>query len=226
MAAWIAVVGDRDDAVTAHRAIDACVAAAPDVRANWVPTPDARDGVRAADGVWCAPASPYADTEAALAAITHARTAGVPFLGTCGGYQHAIIEFARRVLGEPGATSAELDPVAPGPLIAPLGCALYDAADEVRPVPGTLLGEIWGDGPRTPEYNCGYGLDPGRAGDLAAAGLGVCARAVSGEPRAVELDGHPFFLGVAFQPEREALTGALSPIVAAFFRAAEEHAAR
>lgn len=221
MPAVIALVGDRDESVTAHRAIDACVARAdPPVTARWVASPDAAQAAVEADGIWCVPASPYADTGSVLAAITHARVAGVPFLGTCGGYQHAIIEFARGVMGESDATSAELDPSAVDPLIVPLGCALRDTADRVLPEPGTRLAAIWGLGPHEPEYNCGFGVNPTRVDALVAAGLRVSARDDAGEPRGIELPGHAFFTGVAFQPERDALSGTLSPIVHAFFAAA------
>jgi CTP synthase (UTP-ammonia lyase) len=35
----------------------------------------------------------------ALAAIRHARERRLPFLGTCAGFQHAVVEYARNVLG-------------------------------------------------------------------------------------------------------------------------------
>jgi CTP synthase (UTP-ammonia lyase) len=37
--------------------------------------------------------------EGALLAIRHARESAIPFLGTCGGFQHAVLEYARNVLG-------------------------------------------------------------------------------------------------------------------------------
>jgi len=44
--------------------------------------------------------------------------------------------------------------------------------------------------------------------------------------RALELQGHPFFVATLFQPERAALTGRLPPLVAAFASAAVDAAAR
>jgi CTP synthase (UTP-ammonia lyase) len=38
---------------------------------------------------------------------THARTTGQPFLGTCGGFQYAVVEYARNVAGWRGAGHAE-----------------------------------------------------------------------------------------------------------------------
>jgi hypothetical protein len=41
----------------------------------------------------------------------------------------------------------------------------------------------------------------------------------TGEVRAVELDGHPFFVATRFQPERAALRGETAPLVVAFLQA-------
>jgi CTP synthase (UTP-ammonia lyase) len=51
--------------------------------------------------VWALPGTPYVNDAAAYGAITHARTTGQPFLGTCGGFQYAMVEYARTVAGWP-----------------------------------------------------------------------------------------------------------------------------
>lgn len=219
----IALVGDRDPDITAHRAIETCCALTSDINARWVSTPEAAQDPPEADGIWCVPGGPYADTSGAFAAITRARVTGTPFLGTCAGYQHAIIEFARNVMGDITATSAELEPDADRPLIAALPCALREVTDGVTAAPGSRLEAIWGSGRHEPEYNCGFGLDPKRESELHDAGLKACAHGPAGEPRAVELSEHPFFVGVAFQPERDALEGRLHPIVSAFFSAVTQN---
>jgi len=62
------------------------------------------------DGFWCVPASPYRDIDGALRAIRFAREQRRPFLGTCGGFQHAVLEYARNVLGWADAEHGELAP--------------------------------------------------------------------------------------------------------------------
>ena len=68
------------------------------IRARWVGT-DTHDAARLseADGLWVVPGSPYRNDAAVYSAIKAARTSGQPFLGTCGGFQYAVIEFARDV---------------------------------------------------------------------------------------------------------------------------------
>lgn len=64
------------------------------------------------DALWIAPGSPYQSMRGALEAITFARIHDLPLLGTCGGFQHVIIGFARNVAGIPDAAHAEYDPTA------------------------------------------------------------------------------------------------------------------
>src|SRR5690242_11138867 len=129
----IALVGDFSPEVVAHRAIDKCFAlakaSAPNfVESHWVATDSIVPGdARAFDdfgGIWVVPASPYRSTEGALWAISYARTHAVTFLGTCGGYQHALLEYARHVLGLKDSGHTELDPATSLPLLDRMRCAL------------------------------------------------------------------------------------------------------
>lgn len=102
---FVAMVGDRNLAYESHRAIEATVALLDnDVDMRWVGTddPDFRRTVETADAVWALPGTPYVNDAAAYAAITHARTTGQPYLGTCGGFQYAMVEYARNVAGWKG----------------------------------------------------------------------------------------------------------------------------
>ena len=107
----ISLIGDFDANVTAHRAIPDALNRAGDelgveVRFTWRHTAtlglNPEQTLAATSGIWCVPASPYANTDAALAAIRFARESPRPFLGTCGGFQHALLEYARNVLGLQG----------------------------------------------------------------------------------------------------------------------------
>ena len=71
----------------------------------------ARDRSTTRDGVWLLPGTPYRDAEAAFAAIRHCLATGTPFLGTCGGFQHALVELARSRAGIAEAAHEESDPM-------------------------------------------------------------------------------------------------------------------
>ena len=95
----VGLIGDYDATVPAHRAIPIALGLAGDevsvsVEYEWIPTDEILDTLRVIDfnGLWCVPASPYRSVEGALIAIRFARENQRPFLGTCGGFQHVIIE--------------------------------------------------------------------------------------------------------------------------------------
>ena len=176
------------------------------------------------DGIWCVPGSPYANTNGVLAAIRVARERAVPFLGTCGGFQHALLEYAGAVWGVPAPAHAELDPSAADPVIAPLTCGLVEQSGTIRFEPGSRLLAIYGSDEAVEGYHCNYGLNPACAGRFATGPLRVAARDLAGDVRAVELDGHPFFVATLYQPERSGLDGRRHPLIAAFVDAVRAHA--
>src|SRR5262245_35410734 len=225
----IGLIGDYDPEVPAHRAIAPALHLAAQrtgvpLEPVWVPTSSLGGDVpgQLADfaGLWCIPASPYVNTDGALSAIRFARESGRPFLGTCGGFQHALLEYARTVLGYPEAEHAETCPDARMPLIAPLSCSLVERSGGVVFAPGSQLRAIYGAAQAVEPYHCNYGLNPGYERLLGGAALRVAARDQAGEVRAVELCTHPFFIATLFQPERSALRRVVHPLVSAFVAAA------
>ena len=229
----IGLIGDYDATVPAHQAIQIALQLAADsaamaVKLQWVPTEEVRSASRVSDfdGLWCVPASPYCDMEGALRGIRYARESGRPFLGTCAGFQHAVIEYARNVLGLADAEHAETAPDAVRPVIALLACALVEATGPVRFFPNSRIAKAYGIGEATEGYRCRYGVNPAFQTMLVSGPLRAVADDATGEVRAVELDDHPFFVATLFQPERAALKGQLPPLVAAFVHACASHAAQ
>lgn len=217
----IALVGERSTAITAHRAIPKALQLAGEalgvkVEFDWLASAAITDEqcLLAYDGIWCVPGSPYASTAGALRAIRFAREQGVPFLGTCGGFQHALLEYARNQLGWADAEHAELSPQAQSPLIAPLACALLDVSERVHLVSGSRIAELYGVREISEQYLCRYGLDDAFAEPLTVQALKAAGHDDAGAVRAIELQDHPFFIATLFQPERAALDGRVPPLVA------------
>ena len=222
----VGLVGDRDDTVPAHQAIPLALENAAGtlgiaVAYEWVPTERIRSASRVAsfDGLWCVPASPYRSMEGALLAIRCAREGRIPFLGTCGGFQHTVIEYARNVLGWLNATHAEIESAATLAVITPLSCGVMDGSGSIQLLPGTRIALAYGTDEATEEYRCSYGVNPDFRASLVAGPLRESARDDTGDLRAVELDDHPFFVATLFQPERAALRGRPAPLVNAFVAA-------
>jgi CTP synthase (UTP-ammonia lyase) len=225
----IALVGDFDPGVTAHKAIpEALQLSARElgirVVSEWVHTStidSTAQQVAEHDAVWCVPASPYANMAGALAAIRLAREGPRPFLGTCGGFQHAVLEYARNVLGYREAEHAETAPNAAMPVVTRLTCSLVEKSGEVFLRPGSRLQTIYRTNQAEERYHCNYGLNPVYAELFAdPSRLRIAATDGAGEVRAMELDGHPFFIATLFQPERSGLLGIEHPLITAFLAAA------
>jgi CTP synthase (UTP-ammonia lyase) len=229
----IGVVGDRDDSNIAHRALPialelAAQAEGVTVRHEWITT-DAIDRAQILarfDALWCVPGSPYRSMDGALRAIRHARENSVPFLGTCGGFQHAVIEYARHALGWHDADHAE---TADGNdrrlVISQLECSLVEASEALNAAPGSHLAAAYGTPSFDEGYRCRFGLNPDFVQALVTGPLTVAATGPGGDVRALELlrGEHPFYVLTLFQPERAALQGRVPPLVRAFVAAAAQH---
>jgi CTP synthase (UTP-ammonia lyase) len=228
--ARIALVGDRSENVRAHARIPALIDAL--LRRDgialdpyWIATPDvAACDLGRFDAIWLVPGSPYDSADGAIAAARTARERRIPFLGTCGGFQHALLEFARNVCGLSGVENAEVTPAAAEHLIVRLECSLKGHEEAVMIVPGTRAAEISGPGRRTERYHCDYGLDPAYLERLSQGGLSFSGFDDSGQVRIVELPGHPFFVGTLFQPELHGDGAQPHPIIVAMAAAATAHA--
>ena len=231
LAPRVALVGDRSANVKAHTRIPAIVDALLHregiaLDPYWIATPDASGcDLSGFDAIWLAPGSPYASAGGAFAAVRTAREHGIPFLGTCGGFQHALIEFARDVCGLTEVENAEVAPDAAEQLIIPLECSLKGHEEAVMVVPGTLAGKISGPGRRTERYHCSFGLNPRYLEVLADGGLRFSGFDDGGQVRIAELPGHPFFLCTLFQPELHDDGTRPHPMIRAFANAAAKRVA-
>jgi CTP synthase (UTP-ammonia lyase) len=218
----IALVGECNEQQKAHAAIPRALAAAPEASAEgvWVPTDSVGDGGPLAEfaGVWCVPGMPYRSTGGALRAIRWARESHKPFLGTSAGFQYTLIEFARDVLGLADADHQKTNPKAATPLISPLGCALVGVKSRVRLTAGSAIRKAYGAPEAVAQYHCSFGLNGRYRRLMESSALHVTAVDDQDEIRAVELDGHPFFVATLFQPEMDAPSALVNAFVAACAR--------
>jgi CTP synthase (UTP-ammonia lyase) len=225
----IGIIGEYDTAHETHVATDdalghSAMACGVGVEATWVSTADVSgpEDVEPFDGLFIATGSPYRSLDGALCAIEHARTHGVPLLGTCAGLQHVILELARNVAGIADAQHAEYDPDASTLFITPLSCSLRGQTMEIAVRPGTRAAAAYGTATAAERYYCDFGLNPDHLDDLLATGAVVSATDADGEVRIVELPDHPFLVGTLFVPQARSTLVRPHPIVTAFVAAAVE----
>jgi CTP synthase (UTP-ammonia lyase) len=214
----VALLGDRRGH-RSHLELDALrpALAARGVDTDWVPT-DSGFEITAYDGVWLVPGSPYADEAAVLRALTEVRERGIPFLGTCGGMQYAVLEYVASVLGQP-ATHAESDGESDDNAVTALACSLYGEERLVTPVPGTRFAS-WAPEPFVGMHFCSYAPTAAAVGALVESGVVVGATAPDAGAEVLEFPRHPFYVTSMFQPHIGALAGApVHPLVLAFAHA-------
>jgi CTP synthase (UTP-ammonia lyase) len=236
----IALIGDFDPEKRSHWATEAALhhAAAGlgmNVEPRWVSTAAlatpaaARAALGGRDGIWGAPGSPFESAAGMLNAIQHARHQRVPYLGTCAGFQYALIELARNVLGLADADTAENNPASANVVITPVACPLpgrkpgkpsMSGSDRVHVVAGTRLADLCRATDLSEEYFCNFETNTAFIPRWEAhAGLRVAARGDGGEMRAFELAEHPFFVATLFQPQLSSRNERPHPIIEGFLRA-------
>lgn len=224
----LALMGDyRADAV-AHQAIPLAVDLAAQslnlaVTAEWLPTPDVTNPsvLNNYDAIWLVPGSPYLNDDGAFMAIRHARENNLPFLGSCGGFQYAVVEYARNVLGWEDAGHAETD-TGGRLVIAPLSCSLVEKTGTIVIQPETRLAGLYGKSEIEEGYHCNYGVNADFVSELKSHSLRISAHDLDGDVRAIELPEHRFFMATLFQSERAALRNELSPMVVELLRVASQ----
>ncbi|WP_030410553.1 glutamine amidotransferase-related protein [Streptomyces sp. NRRL S-1448] len=232
--ARIALVGDRSPHVRSHTRVPGLLDALRerdglDLDAYWIPTEDATDATALAafDAVWMLPGSPYRSESGALAAIRTAREHRIPLLGTCAGFQHVLLEYARNVCGRSTAAHAENSPDTPAEdaVVVPLACSLVGHEGTIELVAGSLAEQLIGAERSIERYHCNFGASSHYVKLLRDQGLHFTGADSEGEVRIAELPGHPFFLATLFQPELAGDGSRPHPVIRGLAAAAVTHAA-
>jgi len=207
----IGIIGDFNPKNPTHIAtnngIQHAAAGLPEqVESVWLPT-DQVHRYQDFQALFCSPGSPYKSLEVALEGIRYARENGIPFLGTCGGFQHLVIEYARNVMGLSDASHAESDPYASRLIVTPLSCSLVGKTMDVTITPGSQAARVFGGTRSAEAFYCNFGLNPEYQEQLQEAGLAITGYDQNGEARIIELPSHPFFFGTLFVPQARSQPG-------------------
>ena len=168
--------------------------------------------------------------EGKLLAARYAREHGAPYLGLCLGMQIAVIEYARDVLGWRDANSGEFDAASRHKVIdfMPGQSEEIDKGGTLRlgawPCvikPGTSLARVYGAAEISERHRHRYELNNDFRAELELAGLTVSGSSPDGRlAEAVEITGHPFYIGVQYHPEFKSRPTRPHPLFLGFLRAA------
>ncbi|MCX5942267.1 MAG: CTP synthase [Cyanobacteria bacterium] len=167
-----------------------------------------------------------------VAAIRWAREQQVPFLGLCLGMQCAVIEWARNQAGLVGATSAELDPHTPHPVInllpeqqdvVDLGGTMRLGVYPCRLMAGTLGQELYGEEVVYERHRHRYEFNNAYRPAFVEAGYQISGTSPDGRlVELIELKGHPFFTACQFHPEFLSRPGRPHPLFRGLIEAAQQ----
>jgi len=169
-------------------------------------------------------------TNGKIEAVRYARENDVPFLGLCLGFQMAVVEHARNVLGLDGAHSAEIDPDTPSPVIdllpdqyetEDMGGTMRLGAHETDIEPDTLAARVYDADSCTERHRHRYEVNPEYIDALEADGLLFSGRA-DNRMEILERPDHPFFLGTQAHPEFRSRPDRASPPFVSLVEAALE----
>jgi len=197
-----------------------------DVNIRWVDSDEddvtESENLTEADGVVVPGGFGSRGTEGKIEAIRYARENDVPFLGLCLGFQMAVVDVARNVLGYEEAHSAEMDEETPDPVIDILpeqehtddmGGTMRLGAHQTDITPGTLAEDLYDSTVCTERHRHRYEVNPEYFEDFADTSMVFSGRA-GRRMEILELEDHPYFIGTQFHPEfRSRPTRASPPFV-------------
>lgn len=185
---------------------------------------------RDVQGILVAPGFGSRGIEGKIHAIEHARTRNIPFFGICLGMQCAVIEFARNVLGMKDAHSVEMNPETDFPVID-----LMENQKRVHDMGGTMrLGaypcklkagsksiKLYGEENISERHRHRFEFNNAYREQFAAKGMvPVGVYPVEDLVEIIELEQHPWFVGVQFHPEYKSTVARPHPLFAGFIEAA------
>ena len=184
------------------------------------------------DGILVAPGFGERGFEGKVSTVQYARENGVPYFGICYGMQAAVIEYARNVLGWSDANTTEVNAETSKPVIALMddqmhvtvkGGTMRLGAQNCVLEEGSKASESYGTTHISERHRHRYEFNNQFKEELTAAGLKTTGiNPETGLVEIVEVDNHPFFVGVQYHPEYKSTVLNPHPLFVSFIKAADE----
>lgn len=191
---------------------------------------NAADTIAGLDGVLVAPGFGDRGIEGKIEAVRYARENNIPFFGICLGMQMAVIEYSRNVLGIDAANSTEMDNrtqdavvdiMEDQKLVTDKGGTMRLGSWKCELIPGSRVHKIYGDNLITERHRHRFEYNNEYRTRLEEAGLNTTG--VNPETNLVEIveiENHPWFVGVQFHPEYRSTVHNPHPLFVDFVTAA------
>jgi CTP synthase len=184
------------------------------------------------DGLLVAPGFGKRGVEGKIVAVKYAREKKLPFFGICLGMQMAAIEFARNVLNLKDAHSTEMDENTSHPVIDLMedqkaittkGGTMRLGSYPCELKPGTMANSIYGQSLISERHRHRWEFNNAYLAQFEQAGMIASGKnPATGLVEIIELQNHPFFIGVQYHPELKSTVENPQPIFVSFIKAARE----
>ena len=184
-------------------------------------------------GILVAPGFGERGIEGKIAAVKYAREQKIPYLGICLGMQMAVIEYSRNVLGLEGANSTEMNKDTPYPVIGLMdeqkhitdkGGTMRLGAWKCDLVASSIVGKTYFAKSIEERHRHRYEYNNEFREQLEAAGLKTTGtNPETGLVEIIEIENHPWFVGVQYHPEYKSTVANPHPLFVSFVKAANEH---
>lgn len=186
--------------------------------------------LRGLDGILVAPGFGERGIEGKIEAVRFARENKVPFFGICLGMQMAVIEYSRNVLGYADANSTEMNEQTKYPVVNLMedqknvtdkGGTMRLGAWKCDIKPDSLAFEAYGQSTISERHRHRYEYNSEFVDVLQKAGLKATGvNPETGLVEIVEIEDHPFFIGVQYHPEYKSTVANPHPLFVNFVAAA------
>jgi len=185
------------------------------------------------DGILVAPGFGERGIEGKIETVRYAREKGIPFFGICLGMQMAVIEYARNILGYTDANSTEMNLKTSHPVISLMeeqknivdkGGTMRLGAWKCAIEENSLAYRIYNKNVISERHRHRYEFNNEYRELLENAGLKCSGvNPDTGLVEIIELDNHPFFIGVQYHPEYKSTVANPHPIFVSFVAAIKKH---
>ena len=225
----VAILGDRRTDFDPHVYTDLALGHAADhlgaaISVDWVGTEllagSATEMLHDFEAYVISPGSPYRHLEGLLEGVEFARKSHRPVIGTCAGFQHMVLEFARNELGFADAYHQEYGADEGTAWFVPLSCSVAGQTLPVDIMRPSIAYRAYGHSPALERYYCQFGIAPQFWDAVDQGGLSITGRDADQEPRIVELQNHDFYVATLFVPQAQSRHGRPHPLITAFLAAA------
>lgn len=215
-------------------AINECTVEIINIHSEFIIDGNAEEKLGMLDGLLVAPGFGNRGIDGKIAAVKYARKNNLPFFGICLGMQMSVIEFGRNVLQLEGAHSTEMEPQTPHPVIDLMevqkqitvkGGTMRLGSYPCTLLPGSLAERIYGTTQINERHRHRWEFNNAYIEQYEAAGFLFSGKNLESELiEIVELQNHPFFIGVQFHPELKSTVENPHPLFVHFINAAKDYA--